>query len=395
MFILYSILRKSRQESKILLPFLTREQTFFWKEYARREGATIAMYETQSPLARQIFILAAVVIVILGLKYAGEFLAPIFLAVLLAILFAPALRWLEKRGLPTSLALFVLILFLAAFFVLLILILILSLNQLETRLPIYQQLLTMRLTSLQTLLTRLGLAGGLNLSILEGTSLARTAINVVTGLLSNVVGLVFFLFLLFLMLAESGNITRNLRASSAEGSAFSVQFTAYSKQIQQQYRIQALSNLLSAVAITVELLLFRVDLAFLWGFLAFVLGFIPNVGLIIATLPAVVIALILYGPGTALAIVIVGILLNAIMDNLVTPRFMGAGLNLPLLPIFFSFLLWSWVFGFLGALLAVPATLLLRTFFQSRKEGRFLMIFLTKQKSAEVADRSPDTAQSE
>jgi predicted PurR-regulated permease PerM len=67
------------------------------------------------------------------------------------------------------------------------------------------------------------------------------------------------------------------------------------------------------------------------GFLAFILGYIPNVGLIIATLPAVIIAFILYGWGTALAILAIGIALNAAMDNAVTPRIMGKGLNLPIL----------------------------------------------------------------
>jgi len=193
-----------------------------------------------------------------------------------------------------------------------------------------------------------------------------------------VAGIVFFLFLLFLMLAASKDIARKVQMRHAAGSVFAHQFTSYAKQIQKQYQIQALSNFLSALAIMIELLLFRVDFAVLWGFLAFVLGFIPNVGLIMATLPAVAIALILYGPGTALAIVAIGVVLNALMDNVVTPRFMGTGLNLPMLPIFLSFLIWSWVFGFLGALLAVPATLLIRTFFQNRSEMRYLAVFLEK-----------------
>src|SRR2546421_10003339 len=138
-----------------------------------------------------------------------------------------------------------------------------------------------------------------------------------------------------------------------------------------------MSNLLIAFAIMVELLLFLVDFAVLWGFLAFILGFIPNVGLTIATLPAIVIALILYGWETALAILIIGIVLNALMDNAVTPRIMGKGLNLPMLFIFLSFLFWSWVFGFIGALLAIPATLLVKTLLQGRQETHFLVVLLS------------------
>jgi len=160
-----------------------------------------------------------------------------------------------------------------------------------------------------------------------------------------------------------------------------------------------MSNLLSAVALTVEFLLFRIDGAFLWGFLAFILGFIPNVGLIIACLPAVAIAFILYGWGTALVILVIGIILNAAMDNAVTPRIYGKGLNLPVLLVFVSFLFWSWVFGFVGALLAIPATLFVKALLQGRQETRFLVVLLSGKDEGDVGivpdDKSGESNASE
>jgi AI-2 transport protein TqsA len=174
-----------------------------------------------------------------------------------------------------------------------------------------------------------------------------------------------------------------------------VQLGNYTKQIQKQYRIQTMSNLLSATALTVEFLLFRVDGAFLWGFLAFILGYIPNVGLIIACLPAIMIAFILYGWGTALVILIIGIILNATMDNAVTPRIMGRGLNLPILLVFLSFLWWTWVFGFLGALLAIPATLFVKTLLQGRQETHFLVVLLSGQGDGTTTVSLPEESQLE
>jgi AI-2 transport protein TqsA len=101
--------------------------------------------------------------------------------------------------------------------------------------------------------------------------------------------------------------------------------------------------------------------------------------LIIARLPAIIIAFILYGWGTALVILAIGIALNAAMDNAVTPRIIGKGLNLPILLVFLSFLFWSWVFGFVGALLAIPATLFVKTLLQGRQETRFLVVLLSGQ----------------
>jgi len=261
-----------------------------------------------------------------------------------------------------------------------------SLEQLSLHLPEYAELLHQRIAALGAALGNLGidLEATLNSMIVDTTEVAHSAINIALGVLSNGVAIVFFLFLLFLMLVESRSIATKFHTRLQTGNNVVIQLGNYTRQIQKQYRIQAMSNLLSAVALTVEFLLFHIDGAFLWGFLAFILGFIPNVGLIIACLPAVVIAFILYGWGTALVILVIGIILNAAMDNAVTPRIYGKGLNLPVLLVFTSFLFWSWVFGFVGALLAIPATLFVKALLQGRQETRFLVVLLSGKDEGNV-----------
>jgi AI-2 transport protein TqsA len=350
-----------------------------------------------SPIVRYLAAAAAIVIVVFGVKYASDVLAPIFLAATLAILFTPMLRWLEKKGLPTGLALLVMVLGLGVLIILLIIILTASLQQLSLRLPVYQELLHQRIDTLGAALGNIGsdVQDALNAIVADTTALAKSAINAVLGLLGNSVAIVFFLFLLFLMLVESKSIATKFQTRLQTGNNFVIQLGTYTKLIQKQYRIQSMSNLLSAVAITVELLLFRVDFAVLWGFLAFILGYIPNVGLIIATLPAIIIAFILYGWGTAVAILAIGIALNAAMDNAVTPRIMGKGLNLPILLVFLSFLFWSWVFGFVGALLAIPATLFVKTLLQGRQETRFLVVLLSGQGGSDSTVTIPEERRNE
>ncbi len=339
-----------------------------------------------SPLIRPLLAAAAVVIVVFGLKYSSDVLAPIFLAATLAILFTPALWWLEKKGLPFGLALVVMVLALGGFIILLIFILTTSLEQLSVKMPEYAALLHERINALGAALGTIGidLQDSLNTMVVDTTEVAHSAIDVALGILSNGVAVVFFLFLLFLMLVESRPIATKFQTRLQTGNNFVIQLGNYTRQIQKQYRIQAMSNLLSAVALTAEFLLFRIDGAFLWGFLAFILGFIPNVGLIIACLPAVAIAFILYGWGTALVILVIGIILNAAMDNAVTPRIYGKGLNLPVLLVFVSFLFWSWVFGFVGALLAIPATLFVKALLQGRQETRFLVVLLSGKDEGDV-----------
>ncbi len=333
-----------------------------------------------SSILRYMLAAAAIVIIVIGLKYASDVLAPIFFATTLAILFTPALRWLEQKGLPTGLALLVMVLALGG-----IIILTFSLEQLALRLPVYEELLLQRIDAFTAALGSIGIdvQDALNTFVVNTTALTKAAINATLLVLGNSVLVVLFLFLLFLMLLESKSIATKFQRRQQTGNNLVIQLGTYTKHIQKQYRIQTLSNLLSAVAITAVLLLFRVDFAILWGFLAFILGYIPNVGLIIAILPAIIIAFILYGLGTALAILALVIILNAAMDNAVTPRIMGKGLNLPILLVCLSFLWWSWVFGFVGALLAIPATLLVKTLLQGRQETHFLVVLLSGQGNSE------------
>jgi predicted PurR-regulated permease PerM len=219
----------------------------------------------------------------------------------------------------------------------------------------------------------------------SSTRFFQWTISFLGGIASSVVGIVFFLFLLILMLLESRNLPSKFRDVTGRPAIFVSQFQRFAREIQKQYLIQTFSNFLSATALTLLFFLFDVDFALLWGTLAFFLGYIPNVGLIIATLPAVIITLILHGLPAAVLLVILGIIINASMDNVVTPKFMGVGLQLPFVIVFSSFLLWSWVFGFVGALLAVPSTLLLRLLLESNGDTRFGARFL----QSEVPEESP------
>src|SRR5437667_7912420 len=132
-----------------------------------------------SPVIPPLLAAAAIVIVVFGLKYSSDVLAPIFLAATLAILFTPALWWLEKKGLPPWLALLVMVLALGGFIVLLIIILTTSLEQLSLHLPEYSALLHQRIDALGAALGNIGidLQGSLNAMVVDTTELAHSAID--------------------------------------------------------------------------------------------------------------------------------------------------------------------------------------------------------------------------
>ena len=142
------------------------------------------------------------------------------------------------------------------FIILLIFILTTSLEQLSVKMPQYAVLLHERIDTLGAALGTIGIDPGdsLNTMVVDTTEVAHSAIDVALGILSNSVAIVFFLFLLFLMLVESRSVATKFQTRLQAGNNLAIQLGNYTRQIQKQYRIQATSNLLSAVALTAGIL---------------------------------------------------------------------------------------------------------------------------------------------
>jgi predicted PurR-regulated permease PerM len=345
----------------------------------------------RAPVVGPIVFVACLAIIIIGLRYTAPIVAPLFLVITLAILFAPLLRWLERKGVPSGPAILVMIAGLLAFFAAFFWVVYVSLQQLVAKLPEYQVMLAQRLAPLNDLLVPPGVEVG---RFVEGNFTAvstqlQALLSFISGLASNIYYLFIYTFILFLLLAQSSKFAERFRKAKASDSVFVRQFARYTAQIQTQYTTQTFSNFVSAIAILAVLIVFGVDFAYLWAFLAFFLGYIPMIGLLIACVPAVFLAFIEYGLGTALVVLVLIILLNAAMDNFVTPRFMGDRLNLPMVFIMIGFIFWGWVYGPFGALLAVPLTLLVRVLLESSRATRLPAGLMTTVYDEEEDEGTP------
>ena len=121
--------------------------------------------------------------------------------------------------------------------------------------------------------------------------------------------------------------------------------------------ITAFTGLVGAIANLILLLVLGVDGAVLWAFLSFWLNFIPNVGIILSVIPPTLLALVEFGPGRAIVVVVGFLLVNAVVEQVLQPRLLGRELELSPLEILVSLLFWGWVLGPIGAVVAVPLTI--------------------------------------
>ena len=114
----------------------------------------------------------------------------------------------------------------------------------------------------------------------------------------------------------------------------------------------------------------------LWGLLAFLLNFIPSIGSILAAIPAVLTALVQFGPGKAIATALGFIAVNIVIGSLTEPRFMGRELGLSTLVVFLSLVFWGWVLGPVGMLLSVPLTMVLKIALGASEDTRWISTML-------------------
>jgi predicted PurR-regulated permease PerM len=136
-----------------------------------------------------------------------------------------------------------------------------------------------------------------------------------------------------------------LRASLPEDNPQVARLAVFGQNVVRQFGLRAVINLVTALGVTVLLLVLGVDFPLLWGILTFFLSFVPYIGLVLAVAPAVVLALAEFGLSRAVLVIVGVVVINVLAENVLSPMMMGRGLNLSPTVVFLSFILWAWVLG--------------------------------------------------
>lgn len=317
--------------------------------------------------------IASIFIILFGLQWASSFFGPLLLAFILTLLIWPILEFLEQKGMSRKFAIATVLIFLICLVTLLVVIISTSLQQFSANLPQYSHQFSSQLQPI------LDFAAGYGIKISynpDSTTVAQTAISFATGFVGSLLSVFMFLLLLIFMVVSSDSLVKNYK--------FTDNFTTWTKAIQTQYRVQTISNLISAAVATLLFFFFGIDFAILWGVLIFLLAYIPNFGIMIASFTPVLLAFILRGWFIALILIILIAVLNITMDNVVNPRLMGSRLGLPPIAILISFIFFGFIFGILGAFLAIPLLLALRQILAENAQTNFLAHLLGAHKKQDL-----------
>ena len=321
---------------------------------------------------------AAFVVVIAGLRAAEPIVVPFLLSVFLAIISTPPLFWLERRGLPKWLAMLVVI---AAIIVVAIAITALlgnSINNFSRDIPFYKTRVKEQFGGMVSWLsahgvqvTREQVLGYVNPG--KAIELVGEIFNGFGGVLAN--AFLIFLTVIFILF-EAHSFPRKIRAAIDDPEKKLERFEHFTENLMRYLAIKTLTSLGTGISIGVWLWIMGVEYPVLWGLLAFLLNYVPNIGSIIAAVPALLLTVVQLGPLSALWVALGYVVVNVVFGNLVEPRMMGRGLGLSTLVVFLSLVFWGWVLGPVGMLLSVPLTMTLKIALDGSEETRWIAVML-------------------
>jgi AI-2 transport protein TqsA len=333
---------------------------------------------------------AAIFVILFGVRGSASIINPIMLAAVITITVLPVPSRLTKRGMPGWLALVVSILLVVLLLGLVIATVFFSITKLTTEIPTYMASASQQASA--------------DLSVTEGsetsTQIEQVTLSlgpVVAGLLTSVLDLLvqfgLALAIFFFMISAALSLPAPSRLGLDPSMPVVGRVTALTEDVRKYMTVLTGVNFLVGLGDTVFLLFLGVDYALLWGLLAWFMGYIPSIGFIIALIPPVLMAYAQYGLPTALVVLVGYVLINGGVQNFYQPKVMGDRLRISPVIVFIGLFVWGYLLGGIGAILAVPLTLLVLIImenFEGTRPLAILMRYTGEEKKEERQEAAKD-----
>lgn len=324
---------------------------------------------------------AAAVIVIAGLRAAGPILIPLLLAIFLAFVGFPIVQWLCRRGVRLSLAVVVTVLVEFGLLTILGFLMSTTFNDFARAAPGYINALVTKTRALVALLQEKGvdLSEWISVERIDASAVMDLAGGIVGGTVKGVTSLFSYvtlvLIILIFVLVEVAALPQKLKHVDG-GDRLAESVNEVMADIQRYLGVKTLMSFAVGTVIGLWVWLLGLPFPLFWAALAFLLHYIPAIGAFLAGVPAVLVALVQQGLGTALVLALGYFAVNFVLGNLVEPLLMGHRFGLSTLVVFLSMMFWGWMWGPVGMLLSIPLTMIIKIMLEQSEELRWLAVFM-------------------
>lgn len=327
------------------------------------------------------------------LYQAREIMLPFALAVFLAFVLDPLIRFFERRRIPSPVAIVMAVLLTFLIFNLFGVLVYTSIKSFTAEFPKYESRIDAWVRHLSQLfnvppeLFFRSTEAGDRFSILadlKGFSVAKIISSTMGSLLNFLSNTVLvLLFLLFILLGR-GHLMQKVHWAFAPQTAQKIasMLTNIHQQVQRYLIAKTFVSLATGLLATLVLVLFDVQFALIWGILTFLLNFIPSIGSVIATALPLAVAFIQFQ--SLIYVLWIALCLSAIqfvIGNLIDPRVIGRSVNLSPLVVLFSLIFWGWLWGVIGMFLAVPIAVIIKIILENSESLRFLGILMSSSRA--------------
>ena len=364
----------------------------------------------ETPGARFLVVLASAVVVTWGLQFAAPILLPTAVALFLAVLTFPVVSVLRHRRIPPVLAILLSVLIVVGGASLLILGASRALGELQSswgrywvRLEEVQQAwltaITARFEMLSDGTGPAALFGRpleeyLPLNLIEPEAFLGFAGGTLQLGASILTQAALVVLIMAFILSEMTVLPGKLEAILGDGIKGEERLQKVIREIQEYLGIKTVISLMTGLAIGLWAWIMGLDFPVLLGLIGFVLNYIPTVGSIFASIPGILLSLILFGTLSHALVVAFGYFaVNTVFGSILEPNLLGRRLGLSTLVVVLSLIFWGWTWGPIGALLSVPLTMVVKIFFENTPDLRWVAILLDKEAPRHESDEPEATVE--
>jgi len=333
----------------------------------------------QSKMGYYFIVTASIIIVMYGVNEAAHLIVPFLFSLFLSVILLPFYSFFNDRGIPNTVSLFLIM----GFFLLIIFFIgkLLSINiqQFNLNLPEYTRILSIKYQNFYQYALSYDIE--IPVSKLDNIINTKNSLSFATQMIENLSAIFtnsfVILFTVIFMLLESKFFSYKIRLISKHNqNNTAVHIKSIINHIKEYMVLKTIVSLMTGAVIWIGLTIIGTDYAFLWAVIAFLFNYIPNIGSIIAAIPAVLLTLIQFDLESVGQVALLYIVVNVIMGSVVEPKLMGKGLGLSALVVFLSLLFWGGLLGIVGMLLAIPLTIIIKIVLDSNENTKWIAILL-------------------
>ena len=321
------------------------------------------------------------------LKELQSILLPFFLALIISFLFEPYYEWLKKKRIPGAISLVIVIITILIIANITSVFLFTSITAFTNEVPKYTEKSKHIIENFTANLNSWGiyneyLKNSIDVNkIVNGEAIAGIITSFFTSILSLFGNFVLILIYVIFLLSEFGSIRKRILIafSSERSRKIADTLTDIFTDVKKYVVGKTLINLSYGTLVTLILWIFGVDFYIVWGFLAFLMAYIPNIGSMISTVLPFLTALIQYdGDFTKPLMVLILMIVSAnLVGNIIEPKILGDKLNLSPILLLLSLIFWGYLWGLLGMILSVPIMSMIKIILSKFEHTKPLSIMMS------------------